>query len=297
MFASSHKDQNIKLVILAQISGSRIIKCRILSSSLRFMDLHFNPIDCEATVASITRNGFKATITLTEPLQDIVTVDMAVYNKNRHSANYALTNNYVHETKGRGFLLNSDNGLCDGNTFYRTCSQTLQVRTDIPNDQVIEGTGADHIQISNNTFIECNFGGRGDIITIESLLGGERVLNTPLAEISVTDNQFTSCYQEVINADNINGLTIENNVIRDCENYIIGEHCKNVKVESNTFLPKGDVNADGKFNVADVVALQKWLLAVPDTKLADWKAADLCSDNRLDAFDLCMMKRELLNNN
>lgn len=58
---------------------------------------------------------------------------------------------------------------------------------------------------------------------------------------------------------------------------------------------RGDVNADGIFNVSDVVLLQKWLLAVPDTHLADWKAADLCEDNRLDVFDLCMMKRELIN--
>lgn len=57
---------------------------------------------------------------------------------------------------------------------------------------------------------------------------------------------------------------------------------------------KGDVNADGKFDVADVVLLQKWLLAIPDTHLADWKAADLCEDDRLDVFDLCMMKRELI---
>ena len=56
----------------------------------------------------------------------------------------------------------------------------------------------------------------------------------------------------------------------------------------------GDVNADGKFDIADVVLLQKWLLAVPDTKLADWKAADLYDDNRLDVFDLCMMKRKLI---
>ena len=265
--------------------------------TLSFMDLDFNNIDCEATVESITRNGYEATITLTEPLPEIITTDIVAYNGNRHSENYVLTNNYVHETKGRGFLLNSDNGLCDGNTFYRTCSQTLQVRTDIPTDRVIEGTGADHIQISNNTFIECNFGGRGDVITIESLLDGERFNNTPLAEINISNNEFISCYQEVINADNVNGLTIENNIIRDSENYIIGEHCKNVKVESNKFLPKGDVNADGYFTVADVVLLQKWLLAVPDTKLADWKSADLCSDNRLDVFDLCLMKQELLKNN
>lgn len=57
---------------------------------------------------------------------------------------------------------------------------------------------------------------------------------------------------------------------------------------------EGDVNADGTFTVADVVTLQKWLLAVPDTTLADWKAGDLCDDDRLDVFDLCLMKRKLL---
>ena len=56
----------------------------------------------------------------------------------------------------------------------------------------------------------------------------------------------------------------------------------------------GDVNDDGIFDVADVVLLQKWLLAVPDTHLANWKAADLCEDDILDVFDLCLMKRALL---
>lgn len=57
---------------------------------------------------------------------------------------------------------------------------------------------------------------------------------------------------------------------------------------------RGDVNADGEFNVSDLVLLQEWLLAVPDTKLADWKAADLCKDDRLDVFDLCLMRKALL---
>lgn len=59
----------------------------------------------------------------------------------------------------------------------------------------------------------------------------------------------------------------------------------------------GDVNADGALTIADVVLLQKWLLCVPDTTLADWKSGDLCEDERLDVFDLCLMKRELLKNN
>lgn len=57
---------------------------------------------------------------------------------------------------------------------------------------------------------------------------------------------------------------------------------------------KGDVNADGKFDVTDVVLLQKWLLAVPDIHLANWKAGDLFEDDKLDVFDLCLMKRELV---
>ena len=56
----------------------------------------------------------------------------------------------------------------------------------------------------------------------------------------------------------------------------------------------GDVNGDGAFNVSDVVLLQKWLLAVPDTHLENWRAANFYEDERLDVFDLCLMKRELL---
>jgi hypothetical protein len=57
----------------------------------------------------------------------------------------------------------------------------------------------------------------------------------------------------------------------------------------------GDVNADRQFNVSDVVLLQKWLLAVPNAHLSNWSAADLCKDGKLNVFDLCLMKRELLN--
>ena len=44
----------------------------------------------------------------------------------------------------------------------------------------------------------------------------------------------------------------------------------------------GDVNCDDAFNVTDVVLLQKWLLAVPDTHLENWKAVNFCNDDRLD---------------
>lgn len=54
----------------------------------------------------------------------------------------------------------------------------------------------------------------------------------------------------------------------------------------------GDVNADGVFNIADVVMMQRWLLC--QGRLVSWEAGDLCQDNQINAFDLCLMKRMLL---
>ena len=60
------------------------------------------------------------------------------------------------------------------------------------------------------------------------------------------------------------------------------------------YTPTGDVNDDGEFNVADLVIFQKWLLGSAKYSLADWKAADFCSDGKLDIFDLTHMKKELI---
>lgn len=56
---------------------------------------------------------------------------------------------------------------------------------------------------------------------------------------------------------------------------------------------QGDVNRDGVLSVADVVLMQKWLLAIPDVNLLDRKAADLWTDDVLNVFDLCIMKQLL----
>ncbi len=80
----------------------------------------------------------------------------------------------------------------------------------------------------------------------------------------------------------------------DCEylnkaKYIFDENAQPPEDEDVT----GDVNMDGEFNVSDLVVFQKWLLAVPNTELKNWKAADMCSDNYLDVIDLCAMRKEL----
>ena len=60
---------------------------------------------------------------------------------------------------------------------------------------------------------------------------------------------------------------------------------------------KGDVNGDGVFKVSDLTLMEKWLLGIPDTKIYDWKAGDLCKDDVLNVFDLVQMRKLLLSGN
>ena len=54
----------------------------------------------------------------------------------------------------------------------------------------------------------------------------------------------------------------------------------------------GDINADGELSVADLVMMQSFLLG--GTHLTDWKAGDLCKDDRIDTFDLCLLRQILI---
>ena len=75
-----------------------------------------------------------------------------------------------------------------------------------------------------------------------------------------------------------------------------------VELEEDTVLYAkwrlmGDVNVDGMFDIQDVIMVQDWLLAKPDSTLTDWRAADACQDERIDVFDLCLLKRWLIERN
>lgn len=61
--------------------------------------------------------------------------------------------------------------------------------------------------------------------------------------------------------------------------------------ESDPGFVWGDVNADGKFSINDLIAMQRYLLG--DGTLLQWQAGDLSTDGTIDVYDLGMMKRLL----
>ena len=55
---------------------------------------------------------------------------------------------------------------------------------------------------------------------------------------------------------------------------------------------RGDVDANGKVELPDVIMMQKYLLNIG--KLSDAAQGDMNEDGATDIFDLALMKRELL---
>ncbi len=69
-----------------------------------------------------------------------------------------------------------------------------------------------------------------------------------------------------------------------------------VTVLDTPALTKGDANGDGEFTIADMVSVQNNLLGKKTAKLADWKAADLYPDGRIDVYDFIVMRSEFIKN-
>ena len=93
--------------------------------------------------------------------------------------------------------------------------------------------------------------------------------------------------------------TIRQTVIEYGEDVYFGDTIKMLCLivdDSGWIVPEtnviGDVNKDGKFNIADVVNMQNYLL--DKDSLLNYKAGDINSDNIIDVFDLCYMKKMLV---
>lgn len=54
---------------------------------------------------------------------------------------------------------------------------------------------------------------------------------------------------------------------------------------------KGDINEDGDVTIADAVLLEKWLLGSGTNNSANWKNADIYTDNVIDVYDMIEMRK------
>lgn len=120
---------------------------------------------------------------------------------------------------------------------------------------------------------------------------------------SVGEYAFLNCdslYRIAVNGENTmfdtrsmgysynNGYGIKSGFSIDSANGTAVEYAKENNIRLKSDAIEGDVNADGKFNIADMVMLEKYLLG--NGSLIEYSAGDLCADGKINVFDMCLMR-------
>lgn len=196
--------------------------------------------DYEATVVSFSRDSETnvAVVQFAEPLPDDILAGYYVYNASYNSGNYVITNNYIHETKGRAVILNSDNALFANNYMYRTVSESVHVRSVVTTGRWTGGIGTNNVYILNNTFEECNWGSKGPVIEIGIDIDGYSPPVDVMTNIHIQDNQFISC----IHNETQNAIDVKNTSASD------------LIITGNTLVDSGIINTNGILTEEQVAA-------------------------------------------
>ena len=160
------------------------------------------------------------------------------------------------------------------NQYENSIDRHLDYAFALPNGSYsVEVAFADPWSCSKNPTVYANLGETDESVIAKNCAIGSAVKGTA----KVTNGKLT-----------IN-VRSEDKAINLC--YII---IKPEEVTANVTGQKGDVNLDGKVDVLDAVALQKYLLGQKDFTGENAFAADICSDAVPDIYDLAALKRTLL---
>ena len=219
-----------------------------VGDTLAFKNDKFENTDVTAKIVSVKALEGITKEVVVEGLPETLSVGWTAYNTECNSGNYVIRNNYFHENRARGLLLQSSNGLCESNRFYKTMAQAIKVVMDIEPTLWQEGTGVDNLIIRNNTFEKCNYSDWGSVIEIGTNIAGRSAETAVFTNIEISSNSFKDIPSTLMRTDNINGLVFSENTV-DTGDFFdnssvqgslwFGEYCSNVKYTDNIFVNSG----------------------------------------------------------
>lgn len=182
-------------------------------------------------------------LTFDKELPDYIVKDCIVSNGSIDSGNYVISGNYFHENRARGLLLQSNNGLCENNRFYKIMANPIKVIMDISSGLWLEGTGVNGLVIRNNSFVECNVVEWSAQISISTNIDGKSADSTLFYNITVENNSFDNFYGRLVDASNVSNLKICGNRLNNKDGsyearrgrIIIRQSCSRVTISNNEY--------------------------------------------------------------
>lgn len=182
---------------------------------LSFKNAAFTDLYVSARIESVQRTSenYVYEVELSDTCPESVKKGCIVRSESYESCNYVIRNNNFHENRGRGCLLQSSDGICENNRFYKTEMQAIKIIMDIKPGLWYEGTGVDNLTVRNNHFEKCDYISTGEVITIGTNIDGKSADGMVFSNIRITGNTFSEYPDKLLSCENCNGLEFSGNKV------------------------------------------------------------------------------------
>ena len=243
-----------------------------LGDKLEFLNKDFSKTGVIAKIISLKKDkASKHKIIVTDvDLPDTLTKETIVRLVKYYSANIIIKNCYLHENRGRAFLIQADNVTVSGNKFYANTHSPLIISSGAEK-RWAEGYGANNILIENNQFINPNIIHRGyydfgkkeraSAIYIRSF---KRIFDRYIFKnIVFKNNTFVNMPASLIFASSVENLAIRGNTIINNDEFKVNSplrnsieltKAKNIDISNNVFSVTKKFKLPGVYYTPDSVS-------------------------------------------
>ncbi len=207
---------------------------------LELLNKDFSPTGVKLTLQSVIRQeDGRYLLETAEELPLTLEEGDLLLNRNYSSDHFIIRNNYFHDHRARGLLLQTRDGLVENNLFRRTQGAGIYIMLETLRGFWYEGTGAKKLVIRNNRLEDCNCGGWTTAIDMMATLPDNTSDYAPFSDIRIENNAIRTTLLPAAWLASCDDMRFTGNAIEappsEKAPVIVCERCRNDSLTDNRF--------------------------------------------------------------
>ena len=207
---------------------------------LELLNKDFSPSGVSLTLRAVTQQeDGRYCLEIEEELPDWIEEGHLLLNRHYASDHFVIRNNYFHDHRARGLLLQTKEGLVENNLFRRTQGAGIYIMLETLRGLWYEGTGAGQLVIRNNRLEECNCGGWTTAVDMMAILPDNTSGYTPFSDIRLENNTIRVTQLPAAWLGCCDGVTFTGNALEAPPTEempaVVCERCRNENLSGNLF--------------------------------------------------------------
>jgi hypothetical protein len=196
----------------------------------------FSPAGITLTLEELSIGADGYIMTFDTEIPENVGEGYILLNRVYDSSHYIIRNNYFHENRARGLLLQCSHGLVENNRFYHTQGAAIYVMLETLRNLWYEGSCVQDLTIRNNTFDSCNYADWSSNIDMIAIIPDDTSTYPTFEDVSILGNRFLGYPSRALYLSTADHIKINDNIFEakeGCEKPIIAERCGRIELDGN----------------------------------------------------------------